>query len=130
MNRLIKTSTMLFLVLTASTVLAAPAVLITHNNTPYESNAYTLGVIPSKHPTPAYGRGEVPWSIVAWICASSGQPHICKALIKMETNTSHPVDLGWVTLNLDTGEITPKSLSQNGYTLVVNGPGETTLSKN
>ena len=47
----------------------------------------------------------------------------------METNTENPVDIGMVSMDLDTGDITPKTITANGYTLVVNGPGETTLSK-
>jgi hypothetical protein len=47
----------------------------------------------------------------------------------MATNTPNPVELGWVSMNLVTGDISPKFLSANGYTLEVNGPGETTISE-
>ena len=46
----------------------------------------------------------------------------------MGTNTASPVLLGMVTLDLVSGLITPSQVSGNGYTLTVNGPGETTLS--
>ena len=52
----------------------------------------------------------------------------CSAVVKMSTNTANPVTVGTVTMNLDTGDITPKQLSANGYTIIVNGPGETTIS--
>ena len=57
----------------------------------------------------------------------------CPALIKMGTGPNdggNPVELGTVTLDLNTGIITPSQISANGYTVTVNGPGETTLSKN
>jgi hypothetical protein len=46
----------------------------------------------------------------------------------MATNTDHPVELGWMTMNLVTGDLNPKTISGNGYRLDVNGPGEITLN--
>ncbi|HAT9430881.1 TPA: hypothetical protein JBC48_15845, partial [Legionella pneumophila subsp. pneumophila] len=54
----------------------------------------------------------------------------CPALIKMGTDTANPIDIGYVTLDLDTGDITPKTLSAKGYTLKAIGPGEAEITKN
>ncbi len=32
-------------------------------------------------------------------------------------------------LDLNSGEITPKVIKSNGYTITINGPGEATLTK-
>lgn len=117
--------------LISSSVFAAPQYLITHNRTNVESDAYVItqgGTIPSGHPTKANSDGQVMWGLVKLICFGNIVNNSCSALIKMETNTSHPVELGKVTMNLDTGDITPKSLVANGYALTVNNPGEVTLS--
>ena len=47
----------------------------------------------------------------------------------MDTNTGNPIEIGIVSLDLTTGDISPKQISANGYTMTVNGPGESTLSK-
>ncbi len=41
----------------------------------------------------------------------------------------NPVDIGVVSMDLDSGDIIPKQISANGYTLNVKGPGETTITK-
>ena len=46
----------------------------------------------------------------------------------MASNTDTPIKIGTLAMDVDTGDITPKQLSANGYTITVNGPGETTLS--
>ena len=130
MNRLIKTLTAGALGLCAATALAAPKQLITHNTTNAESNAYIAGTIPSQHPTKAHSDGKVFWTAVKMACFGHVVDGKCSALILMETNTPNPVTLGTVMLDLDSGDITPKQLSANGYTITVNGPGETTISSN
>ncbi|KTD21843.1 hypothetical protein [Legionella londiniensis] len=129
MGRILKTLSIGTLGLTATLAIAAPQKLITHNTTDYESNAYVAGIVPSTHPTKAHSKGVVSWVEVRMACFGHDAGGKCSALIKMETNTSHPVDIGWVTLDLNTGEITPKVVTGNGYRLTVNGIGETTLSK-
>jgi hypothetical protein len=54
----------------------------------------------------------------------------CAALIKMATNTANPIEIGTLQVDVNSGEITPHQLSTNGFTITVNGPGETTISKN
>ena len=119
----------LLLSLLASTALAAgPKYLVTHNNTNVESNAYIDGSIPSQKPTPANKTEKVHWSIVQMACIGHATNNKCSAYVYMGTNTASPVLLGMVTLDLVSGLITPSQVSGNGYTLTVNGPGETTLS--
>jgi hypothetical protein len=108
---------------------AAPATLVTHNHTDVESNAYIDGTIPSLYPTKAHGESKVIWNAVRLACHGHTKENQCMALIKMSPNTPESVDIGFVTLNLLSGEITPKELVANGYRVIVNGPGETTLEK-
>ena len=130
MNRCMKRSTALALCfITASALATPPRQLITHNTTDSESNAYIAGTIPSQHPTRAHTDGTVFWTAVKLACFGHIVEGKCSALIRMETNTENPVDIGMVSMDLDSGDITPKTITANGYTLVVNGPGETTLSK-
>ncbi|OGV25345.1 MAG: hypothetical protein A3F18_00070 [Legionellales bacterium RIFCSPHIGHO2_12_FULL_37_14] len=108
---------------------AAPTFLLTHNQTDVESNAYIDGTIPSIYPTKPHSDSKVYWNMVRVACHGHTANNICTALIKMASNTPNPIDVGYVNLDLTTGEITPKVISNNGYTLTVNGPGETTLTK-
>ena len=132
MNRLIKTMLAVTLGLTTTTLIASPRQLITHNLTDVESNAFVAGTIPSQHPTKAFSDSKVVWTEVRMACFGHTVDGKCAALIKMATgpNDGGAVDLGTVTLDLNTGIITPSSISANGYTLTVNGPGETTITKN
>ena len=129
MHTIFKKITCLCLVSSATIVLAAPTFLVTHNKTNVESNAYVAGTIPSPRPTPANNDAQVHWAIVKMACAGYAVNGVCSALVKMETNTNKPIDLGWINLTLSTGDLNPKYLKSNGYTLTVNGPGEVTLTK-
>lgn len=130
MNHLLKLTSSLALILFAATVFAAPKHLITHNSTDVESNAFVAGTIPSQHPTKPHSDGKVFWTAVKLACFGHSIDGKCTALIKMATNTANPITIGTLTMDLYSGDITPLQLSENGYTITVNGPGETTLSKN
>jgi hypothetical protein len=108
---------------------AAPKQLITHNKTSVESNAFIDGTIPSVYPSKANSDNRVFWASVKLACYGHISNNICHALIKMKTNIAESVDLGWMNVNLSTGEILPSSISGNGYRLTVNGPGETTIEE-
>jgi len=130
MNRLSKHLLAITIALTTTAAFSIPPKqLITHNHTDFESNAYVAGTIPSQHPTRAHSDTNVFWTSVRMACFGHILNGKCPALIKMETNTNHPVDIGTVSLDVNTGEITPSQLSANGYTITVNGLGETTLTK-
>ncbi len=106
---------------------AAPKQLITHNHTNVESNAFINGTIASRHPTKAYSDNKVFWASVKLACYGHITNNQCQALVKMASDTATPIDLGWLTVDLVTGDITPKYVAGNGYHLIVDGPGETSL---
>ena len=112
---------------------AVPQYLMTHNTTDVESNAFIDGTIPSLYPTKAHTDNKVYWNMVRLACHGHTNGDQCAALVKMNTHNgeagSDSVEVGYLMLNLKTGEITPKQLSGNCYRLVVNGLGETTLSR-
>jgi hypothetical protein len=113
-----------------SAALASPILLITHNTTDLESNAYIAGTIQSHYPSKPHNDNKVSWVSVKMACFGHTTDSKCPALIKMGTNTPNPVDIGMVYMDLNTGDINPKQITANGFTMIVNGPGETTLIKN
>lgn len=115
--------------ITATTASATPIMLITHNTTDLESNAYVGGTVPSNHPTKPHTDNKVSWVAVKMACFGHTVNGKCAALIKVASNTAFPIDIGTVIMDIKTGDITPKQISANGYTIIVNGPGETTLLK-
>lgn len=130
MNLLVKSFSAVALSLSALTAFAAPAYLITHNSTNEESNAFVAGTIPSPYPTLANSTRQVYWNLVKLACYGHTSNGKCSALIKMATNTANPVNIGTVIMDINTGEITPKQISANGYTVTVIGLGETRITKN
>jgi len=129
MNLLFKSISAVALSFSAMAALASPPpYLITNNNTNEESNAYVDNV-PSVYPTPANTSRKTFWNLVKLACYGHTIDGKCPALIKMATDTANPIEVGTVLLDLDTGDITPKQLSNQGYTIIINGPGEATISK-
>lgn len=116
-------------ILAGSIASASPAYLTTHNNTNVESNAFINGTIASPSPTKANSDHSVMWIVVRMSCYGHIQNGLCPATIKMATDTGTPIDLGNVTINVETGDILPKELHANGYHFIVNGPGEVTLTE-
>jgi hypothetical protein len=106
-----------------------PPVLITHNLTDVESNAYVGGTVASHHPTKAHADSKVSWTEVRLACFGRTVNGKCSALIKMKTNTAEPIEIGTVALDLITGEITPSYIQANGYTISVTGLAETTITQ-
>ncbi|MCL9682517.1 hypothetical protein [Legionella maioricensis] len=130
MKLMLKSLSAIALNLVAATALAAPAYLTTHNNTDEESNAYVAGTIPSPYSTPAHTTRQVYWNMVRMACYGHTTNGKCTALIKVATDKPTPIDIGTVTMDLDTGDITPKRIENQGYTVIINGPGEATINKN
>jgi hypothetical protein len=130
MNDVTKGFVFIALGLFSLAAIAAPKQLITHNTTDLESNAFVAGSIPSQHPTKAHSDGKVFWTAVKLACFGHTVNGQCGALIKMATNTSNPIEIGTLQMDVNSGAITPPQLSANGFTITVNGPGETTISKN
>lgn len=115
------TSASVFALLTTVSFATPPKNILTHNLTNAESNAYIAGKIASRHPTPAHQDHAVPWFEVKMACVGHTTNNKCWAIIKMETNTDHAVELGRVEIDLTTGAITPAVLTHNGYTFIYNG---------
>ncbi len=115
----------------ATTIATAtpPEFFITHNNTDAHSNVYIAGIIPSQHITNAHSQRKVSWIVVKADCTGRTTSGQCWAMVKMRIDTSTPVNLGVITIDMNTGDITPTHITANGYTLTVNGPGETTLTQ-
>ncbi len=131
MSRLFNYCATATLSLFAATAIAVPPKqLITHNRTDVESNAFVAGTIPSQHPTRAHSDGVVFWAAVKMACFGHTNGDKCSALIKVATNTATPIDIGYVEMDIKTGDITPKQIIANGYTITVDGPGETTITTN
>ncbi|USQ14999.1 hypothetical protein J2N86_06805 [Legionella lytica] len=129
MNLIIKSLSAVALSLSAITSFAAPAYLVTHNNTSEESNAFVAGA-PSIYPTAPNSTRKVYWNLVKLACHGHTTNGKCPAVIKMATNTANPIVVGTVEMELSTGDISPKQIIANGYTLTVNGPGEASINKN
>ena len=129
MKRFIKLLTVITLSLPTLVLAVPPKQLVTHNNTDYESNAFIDGNIPSQHPTRAHADNKVYWAAVKMACFGHIVNGRCSALIKIATNTSTPLDIGMLAMDLNTGDITPKVISANGFTITVNGPAETTITQ-
>jgi len=127
MNLLLKSITTVTLSLAATAALATPKFLITHNETDVESNAWVDNIVPSTHPTKAKQTSKVSWVEVRMACSGRTKAGKCSAVIYMKSNTDRPVPVGQVTMDLSSGEITPKELVGNGYQVTINGFGETTL---
>ena len=130
MKLMLKSLSAIVLCMAAATASAVPTYLTTHNNTNEESNAYVAGSIPSPYPTAAHSTRQVFWTMVKMACYGHTTNGKCTALIKIATNTSNPISIGTVTMDLNSGDISPKEISNQGYTLTVNGPGEATINKN
>ncbi len=112
----------------SSLVSATPSELITHNDTDVWSNARISGVY-SPHPTKPHDTNKVNWWSVRLACFGHTQGSKCKAEIVADTMGENPVSLGEVSLDLDTGEITPTRIEKDGYVMEVVGLGESRLTK-
>lgn len=129
MNVILKRFTAIALSLSAATALAAPSYFTTHNDTDVQSNSFIDGKIPSPYPTAPHATKTVLWNLVKLACYGHTTNGKCSALVKVATNTANPIEVGSLTLDLASGDISPKTLSANGYTITVNGIGEATITK-
>lgn len=109
--------------------IAAPGSMVTHNDTGHESNAYIAGM-PSIYPVKAHDSRSISWYLVRLACwGHTDNDNNCSAEVFMETETNNKVSIGKMSMNLDTGTISPSSLDANGYHLQVEGPGEVRISE-
>ena len=129
MNKIIGLFLGLMMGFVACAYATPPKQLITHNNTNFDSNAYIAGTIPSQYPTPAQGMSKVPWTNVRLACFGHVVNGLCTADIVMGINTPNPINIGTVSVDINTGAITPAQISSNGFTLTVVGLGETVITQ-
>jgi len=128
MKLMLKSLSAITLSLSAVVAFASPVNLTTHNLTNEESNAFIAGA-PSPYPTPAHSKRQVLWNLVRIACHGHTTGNKCSAVVKMATNTANPIVVGTLSMDLVTGDISPKEISAKGYTITVNGLGETTITK-
>lgn len=97
----------------------APSNFVTRNYTEFQSNAKVEGnwsPFPTHPGTPENpGERAVHWTALKLFCGFFAST--CKAEIYMKTDTDTPVFVGEGTMDLSTGDITPKELTNNGFTL-------------
>jgi hypothetical protein len=130
MKKLVQTLVSTALVTWATSTFAAPPrFLLTNNMTDYTAGAYVNGTVPPQHPTLPNSKGKVYWGLISIACHSFIVDGKCPALVKLGQNNQYPIEIGYVYLDMNTGEITPKVINNNGFTLTVNGPGETTITQ-
>ncbi|STX52419.1 Uncharacterised protein [Legionella busanensis] len=124
----ILSATILITSLFTADLLAAPKAMITHNLTDTTTNAYVDG---RAAPQPAWPNEttKVSWTIVKAGCRDHREEGICPAMIKMDIDSSSPIVVGTLYIDLETGVITPAKISANGFTVEVNAPGEITVLK-
>ncbi|ARG99673.1 hypothetical protein [Legionella micdadei] len=128
MNRMLKGLVVTALGLSTTVALANPTNLVIRNTTKVEMNEYIDGIIPAI-PTPPESKGTVPWNLIRMACYGYTVNNKCSALIKLATDTNRPFNLGTITIDIETGEISPKSITgPKGYKFTVTGAGEATLT--
>lgn len=110
---------------TSVTALATPTHYITHNNTEWETNVVVKGV-ESPFPTLPYSTRKVAWRMVRFGC---GITPVCAAVIKVATETSDPIEIGTLYMDMESGEITPQQISAHGYTAKIKGIAEVIITR-
>ena len=120
---------------TGQALAVAPTYMISENKTHAQSNSYIAGKFASPYPTDAGKTKKLFWQLVKVACFGNTKTDpktkhsTCDAEIHMETKQAKHKILGWMKMDLDTGDITPKSLSKYGYTLTVKGPGHVVITE-
>lgn len=128
MKQLVKSLAASALLLASGAVLAKPSYLTINNTTDVESNAFLAGK-KSDHPTAPKTTSKVSWFAVQMVCYGHiDSANRCHAIIYMDTQSKDPIELGEVTLEMTTGDIQPKVLRKNGYTMTVSTEKEATAT--
>lgn len=108
---------------------AAPQYLLIHNHTNLTAGAFVGGTVPPQHPTKPNSDSKVFWGLVKMACLSHTVNGQCPALIKLGSNNEYNITVGYMNLDMNTGDISPKDISGNGYRIIINGPGEASITK-
>lgn len=109
---------------------AEPNYYVTHNSTNVGTTISILEARPYSFYTAPHSSSKVEWWMLQTGCNYYLMNSKCKVIIKTETNFPNPVDVGILTMDMRTGELSPKYISTNGYTISVIGAGEIHIYKN
>lgn len=127
MNRLISCALTLTVITFTANALATPKAFITHNLTNTTTNVYVDGVA-APNPAMPSATTKVSWFIVKTGCQKHKEEGVCPAIIKMDIEKDIPVEVGTLNVDLESGVITPSRISGNGFVVIVNAPGEITVT--
>ena len=125
MNKFSKLFAGTVLATASSIALAAPSELVVENKTDYQARAYVNGI--SKNPAEAHSSMSLNWTMLKIVCMYRTD---CKAEVKMKADTSNPVSLGNVSINLDSGVINTSGLSlAEGFNVSYVAPGHAVVTQ-
>ena len=127
MYSLFKNLCAITLSVTAATALATPTHYITHNDTDLLTNVIVNGT-ESPFPTFPHSTRKIAWRMVKLGCGRAPNG-MCAVLIKIRTDTSDPIEIGTLYMDMNSGELTPQSISANGYTVNVLGAAEVAIAQ-
>lgn len=103
-------------------VFAAPANLTTTNNSNHGKVYAKIGAYKSPEPVSAHQERNREWNSVKFLCTIQRMPEQCTAEILVEHDITGQLEsLGNMTIDLNTGELTPGSLSSAHYIMNVVG---------
>jgi hypothetical protein len=96
-----------------------PSTFTTKNYTPYRVNI-KVGDIWSPFPTPpgtadAPSENAAPWVSLRLLCGLTSTE--CHLKFYVKSDTAHPVHIGDSSINMETGELTKKYLTKDGFVL-------------
>lgn len=112
----------------SGTALASPSYMVTENKTSASVSA-NIGGQESRDPVKPGETKNRPWFLVKAMCKIAGQSSSCSADIVANKNGDKS-KLGTMTMNLDSGEISPKQLNNGRYTLNVVGNAHVIITEN
>ena len=120
-----------FAALTATAFADEPTELTTYNNTNAWVSAKISG-FPSHDPMTPHSERHRAWWKLRVACYASQKDDICTATIILRKNESDENGsiLGDMSINMKSGEITPKQLRNDLYTLRVNDIAKVTITEN
>lgn len=105
-----------------SSVFAAPESLVTTNNTNHGKVYAKIGAYKSPEPVLAHQERHREWNNVKFLCTIQKMPITCTAEILVEHDVTGQFEsLGNMTINLNSGELTPANLSSAHYDMNVVG---------
>lgn len=114
--------------LTAGSAWAAPSQMVTVNKTAASIFANIAGY-QSPDPVKPGETKKRAWLLVKGLCATAGQTGKCTADIVAQDSSNNTTTLGQMTMDLESGDITPKKLAAGKYTLTVTGVAQVLITQ-